>query len=253
MPRFLGVVMGNWTKRPLNECLSCRSIWYPRGQHRSHQCPRCGSRYVQIAPTLLELVLQSKTFWIIAGGLLAIGLISSAFSSKNSSGSSRHNNTSQTEVVNRPADDRKALPAKGKEDQTGIPSKEEPSKQRNDRGEVIPVAAKAKKGTPTEAPKAKDSGALKKIPDPIEEQQRKDKLAEEERRRKEELAEEEKLKKEQFAESDAKFRLAAIKTLIRDGKPEVALRYAKQLTKIHPNTPAAKEAQAIISQLEKPD
>jgi len=52
-------------------------------------------------------------------------------------------------------------------------------------------------------------------------------------------------------ENDAKFRLDAIKAFIKTGKPEVALRYARELVRLHPNTEAAKEAEEIIDRLSK--
>jgi hypothetical protein len=50
-------------------------------------------------------------------------------------------------------------------------------------------------------------------------------------------------------ESDATFRLSAIKTFVADGKTDFALRYAKDLIRLHPGSPQAKEAEAIIKML----
>jgi hypothetical protein len=47
----------------------------------------------------------------------------------------------------------------------------------------------------------------------------------------------------------AKFRLSAVKSFIATGKPDVALRYANQIVRNHPNSPQATEAKAIIKSL----
>ena len=66
-------------------------------------------------------------------------------------------------------------------------------------------------------------------------------------------AKQEEAKKQLLADNDAKFRLSAVKTLILDRKPDVALRFAKDLIRLHPDSSQAKEAQAIIIELTKKD
>jgi hypothetical protein len=50
-------------------------------------------------------------------------------------------------------------------------------------------------------------------------------------------------------ESDAKLRLSAVKNLLLTGKPRVALQFAEELVRLHPGSPQAKEAEAIIEML----
>ncbi len=50
-------------------------------------------------------------------------------------------------------------------------------------------------------------------------------------------------------ESDAKVRLSAVKSLVSTGKPDVALKFAKELVRLHPDSPQAEEAEAIIKML----
>jgi len=54
-------------------------------------------------------------------------------------------------------------------------------------------------------------------------------------------------------ERDAKFRLSVIKTLVSTYKHEDARRFADQLAYIHPNSPQAAEAKAIVKSLAKND
>jgi len=63
--------------------------------------------------------------------------------------------------------------------------------------------------------------------------------------------EEEQKKKEERAQSDRKARLSAIRTLENSGKFDSALRFARELVKLYPKTPEAKEAQAIIDRLSR--
>ena len=118
--------------------------------------------------------------------------------------------------------------------------------------ETKPAADNAKPLHPVA--KANDPKPDKFVPpkkDPLEEKLKKEQRAEEEKFKKEQMAEEERLKKERLAESDAKFRLASIKTLVGSGKPDVALRFAKDLVRLYPDTAEGKEAQAIIDRLTK--
>jgi hypothetical protein len=50
-------------------------------------------------------------------------------------------------------------------------------------------------------------------------------------------------------DADASFRLSAIKTLVKTGKSDVALRFAKELVRIYPDSAQAKEAQEIIKSI----
>lgn len=51
------------------------------------------------------------------------------------------------------------------------------------------------------------------------------------------------------SERNATFRLSATKSLMKAGKTDAALRFAKQLVLSHPNTPQATEARGIIKAL----
>ncbi len=68
-----------------------------------------------------------------------------------------------------------------------------------------------------------------------------------------ELEEGAKLNKQQIEKNDAKFRLISVKTFIKQGKPDIALRYATELVRIHPESAEAREAQTIIDNLTQKD
>lgn len=46
-----------WTKQPLNRCLSCFYTWYPKGHNFSAACPQCGSPSVWLGGCLGDLIL----------------------------------------------------------------------------------------------------------------------------------------------------------------------------------------------------
>jgi hypothetical protein len=160
------------------------------------------------------------------GVLLVIGLIVAVVNHKNS-GTTRPEDLPPRakDVVQLPKDGPKKTP--NEEDNAERPMTSPKKKPDAQGSEVVEPQPNKEVG---KTPK-KEEVKTKPIPDPLEEQR----------------------KKEALAESDARFRLSAIKTFMTTGKPEVALRYAKELVRLHPDTPAAREAQGIIDRLSKMD